>query len=400
MIEYYTAVVAISCLTMCVLSTIVLENARFDKTVKFRFILTYAFIILSALSEWAGVFLNGAPEWTAGIHRLVKCLDYTVTPIAGVLFALQISDEKRRKKLIWIVFVLCGNAIFEILSIFTEWTFYLDRENYYHHGKLYFIYVIIYCLAIVCVLISFRTYSKKFKRKYKISLYAIILLVCLGIALQEIGNGNIRTSCLSLAFGSVLLYIHYNEFIQQSDNDNLSRQKALIETDALTGMLSRYSYIEALNSYNEAAELPRNLTVFTIDINGLKIVNDTLGHHAGDELICGAAKCISKVFGKYGKCFRTGGDEFIAILNIDKSQAGIIQEALDAAAEKWKGEAANSLSLSSGYAAAEDHPDLSLERLVIIADEMMYANKEAYYRRTGLNRYALSANVTEAVNRI
>ena len=45
----------------------------------------------------------------------------------------------------------------------------------------------------------------------------------------------------------------------------------------------------------------------TIDINGLKVVNDTLGHAAGDELICGAADCISKTFEKSGTCYRTGG---------------------------------------------------------------------------------------------
>ena len=54
-----------------------------------------------------------------------------------------------------------------------------------------------------------------------------------------------------------------------------------------------------------------------VDINGLKEVNDTFGHEAGDQLIIGAANCIERAFGDYGKVFRTGGDEFIVLLTED-----------------------------------------------------------------------------------
>ncbi|MBR5705734.1 MAG: diguanylate cyclase, partial [Deltaproteobacteria bacterium] len=58
---------------------------------------------------------------------------------------------------------------------------------------------------------------------------------------------------------------------------------------------------------------PEDLAVFSIDVNGLKTVNDSLGHDAGDELIRGAADCISAAFGQTGKCYRTGGDEFVVL---------------------------------------------------------------------------------------
>ena len=55
-----------------------------------------------------------------------------------------------------------------------------------------------------------------------------------------------------------------------------------------------------------------------MDVNGLKKVNDQLGHDAGDELLKGASSCISRCFGSYGKAYRTGGDEFIAIVDHGK----------------------------------------------------------------------------------
>ncbi|MGN1231693.1 MAG: histidine kinase N-terminal 7TM domain-containing protein, partial [Anaerotignum sp.] len=196
--ENYTAIVGLSCLAMVVLSILVFENARFDKATKHRFYQTYLFIVLATLAEWAGVAFNGAPAWTMGIHSAVKCMDYIFTPIAGVSFALQITDTKEQKKHIWVFLLLLGNALFQIVSIFTGWTFYVDGENYYHHGPLYFVYTIIYCIALIDILISFRTYSKNFKRKNRLSIYAIVLFACIGIGLQELGTGNIRTACLAL----------------------------------------------------------------------------------------------------------------------------------------------------------------------------------------------------------
>ena len=375
MINNYTAIVILSCLTMCVLGILVYENARFEKTTKHRFYLTYAFIIVATLSEWLGIALNGAPAWTIGIHSIVKCIDYIFTPIAGIGFALLVSDEKERKKHIWVVVILMANAVLEILSVFTGWTFYINEANYYCHGPLYVVYTVIYCISIADVLISFRVYSKKFKRQNRMPIYAIIILALIGIGFQELGDSSIRTSCLSLAFCSALLFIHYNEFLQQKNDDNLIYQKNLVETDALTGMLSRYSYIRILNEYNRKGMLPQRLAVFSVDINGLKLVNDTMGHAAGDQLIRNAAACMQEAFGRYGKCFRIGGDEFIAIIHIEKRKIADICASLSAAQERRKG-----LSLAFGFAAAEEHPDLRIEELINIADKMMYANKEKHYQ--------------------
>lgn len=162
-----TAIVILSCLTIGVPAILVNENARFEKTAKHRFYETYACIIVASLSEWVGIILNGAPGWTVGIHRAVKCIDYIFTPIAGICFALQVSDEGEWKKHIWIAVILLANALLEITSLFTGWIFYIDGGNVYCHGPLYLVYTIVYCLAIVDVLISFRAYSKKFRRQNK-----------------------------------------------------------------------------------------------------------------------------------------------------------------------------------------------------------------------------------------
>lgn len=387
MIHYYTAIVMLSCLVLCVLSILVYENGRMQNRIKLRFYETYVMVILVTLAEWASVVLNGAPAWTMGIHRIVKCMNYIFAPVAGYYFARQIQEDLSGVAKNLVLTVLLANAVLEVISIYTGWIFYVDANNVYHHGPFYVVFATVFWMAILYVLYAFYVYGKNFKKSNNASLFAIITLVCTGIGVQELIGGDLRTSCFSLAFGAVLLFIQYNEFLQQRKDDDLSYQKQLLETDAMTGLGSRYAYIEALQFYERQEVLPQSFVVFSVDVNGLKVVNDTMGHEAGDEIICGAASCIATVLGPYGHCFRTGGDEFIALLDsLQGHQANEVQKQLHAAVDAWRGEKVDHLRIASGYATAGEYPDLAIEKLVHVADTMMYANKEQYYQKAGCCR--------------
>ena len=385
MLSYYSAIVILSCTALGILSILVHENGRLDKKTKKRFYETYAMVVLAAFAEWLATFLNGAPYWTIGIHIAAKCMDYILTPVVGVLFVRQVSELDKWQKAMW--GLIGANAVFEIISAFTGWAYYVDRtNNYYYHGPLYFIYILVFAISILFVAYEFQLYGKHFAERNQASLYAIVLITCVGIAVQEFWGSGMRTSYLSLTFGSILLFIHYSEYGQQAKDAALSRQKVLIETDALTGMYSRYAYMETLNYYDSVEILPDTLTVYAIDINGLKETNDSMGHVAGDELIRGAAACITKVTGKFGKCFRTGGDEFVLVLNLEKNNPDEIQRELMQEVAKWKGTIVKTLSVSSGYACAKDHAGISIEKLIHKADQLMYYNKAQYYRQAGVDR--------------
>jgi len=165
-------------------------------------------------------------------------------------------------------------------------------------------------------------------------------------------------------------------------------QQIRIETDALTGVFSRMAYSDALKYYDrEKNELPDGFAVFTFDINGLKAVNDSLGHDAGDELICGAAQCIDYIFHKTGRCYRTGGDEFVVLAdNMDHSRAEEALLHLAHETKHWIGEIVFHLALSAGYALIKDYPGFSAEQIVREADLAMYEAKAAYYKQVGRDR--------------
>ena len=162
-------------------------------------------------------------------------------------------------------------------------------------------------------------------------------------------------------------------------NRKLLEQRVQITIDPLTGVFSRLAYHEAMEQYS--GPLPEDLTVFLMDINGLKGVNDALGHSAGDELICGAAHCITQAVGDRGKTFRIGGDEFVVFGNMQRPQAQEILTTLTQTLSAWSGTKVKALSLSTGCAFAADYPTYSIEKLTREADKAMYAQKQAYYHQ-------------------
>nr|MCR5099910.1 sensor domain-containing diguanylate cyclase [Butyrivibrio sp.] len=102
----------------------------------------------------------------------------------------------------------------------------------------------------------------------------------------------------------------------QGINEEKKQEEQLIyksRTDELTGLLNRRAYEEDIYEQNDFPAKDYFVSM-SLDVNGLKVVNDTLGHAAGDELLIGASYCMNKSFGSYGKIYRTGGDEFIVIL--------------------------------------------------------------------------------------
>lgn len=117
-------------------------------------------------------------------------------------------------------------------------------------------------------MIRMLNYGKSFKKQNRSSLYATIILVCIGIGIQELLGWNCRVAYLAATFAATFLYIHYSEFSQLRLDEKLTEQQVKLSNDPLTGVLSRFAYVDALQAYTEC--VPANFVVFLIDINGLK----------------------------------------------------------------------------------------------------------------------------------
>lgn len=157
------------------------------------------------------------------------------------------------------------------------------------------------------------------------------------------------------------------------------------KTDELTGLSNRRAYEEKLLEHKNNV-IPEDLTVFAFDVNRLKQVNDTMGHAAGDELITGAADCILQVCRNYGPCYRTGGDEFMALLKADAETALQIKLDFLKITANWKGKLVEEMSIACGYATKSEHPVEDVLELAKLADKNMYMDKRDFYISSGIER--------------
>jgi diguanylate cyclase (GGDEF)-like protein len=380
--KYYTSISVIVWFTLLILGILVFENDRISNRKRKIYYLTYVLIFLASLAEWVGVYVSGNTGVPVIWLRTVKCMDYILTPVAGAALVGQMRIRNFWYKMLNVV--VGFNTIFQLVSLFTGWMTTVDENHVYSHGPLYAVYVTIYILVLFLVVILFLNYGKNFRKQNRLSMYLVLIFMLVGIGMQETLGRDVRTAYIAMTIGAALMFIHSSEFTQQKRDEELLEQKIQIKTDALTGLLSRYAYNNVIDKYEN--EMPDPFVAFSIDINGLKRVNDTLGHEAGDELICGAAACIKNVFDDFGSCYRTGGDEFIVLAKMNKKEAGACVQDIEKMTKKWKGKAVESLSISVGYAALEDHKDSSCSELIKEADRLMYRAKDEYYKSNGIKR--------------
>ena len=154
--------------------------------------------------------------------------------------------------------------------------------------------------------------------------------------------------------------------------------------DQLTGLENRRSYEQNILAIKDSDEEVK-VTIFTFDINGLKITNDTYGHATGDELIKEAAKIIESVFAYIGNVYRIGGDEFSVISVGDVDSQEMIKK-FEEAVKSYKGSFKHNISISYGCADGVISRDGAIEMLIEHADKNMYKSKEKYYIESGTAR--------------
>lgn len=167
----------------------------------------------------------------------------------------------------------------------------------------------------------------------------------------------------------LLAHAYNDQFEKRKDLEKDLRNAA--EQDFLTKLPNRYSYSNYVNNLKER-KIP--ISVFLFDVNNLKVTNDTKGHQAGDALIKVASECIFEVFndGTGNNCFRFGGDEFAAILELDDKDK--IAQLVDRFGNIQK---ERNVSVAFGYSTTSDISLTTFEKLFALADKSMYERKNS-----------------------
>jgi len=162
------------------------------------------------------------------------------------------------------------------------------------------------------------------------------------------------------------------------DNANLVNKLRLASmTDPLTGLYNREYYNYLVKQIESGNSDVYPLSMMVVDLDGLKLINDTQGHAKGDQIIQTAARTISEVMQGRGGITRMGGDEFTILLpNTSLKQAKEYREKiLDSVTRLNRLSPGLNLSLSIGVACATDGT-VSIKELYRSADHEMYLAKK------------------------
>jgi diguanylate cyclase (GGDEF)-like protein len=177
------------------------------------------------------------------------------------------------------------------------------------------------------------------------------------------------------------------------ERDRLTRElQTLSLRDEMTGLLNRRGFFTlAKQQFKLARRIGHRCTVAFVDVDGMKELNDTWGHAAGDEALRVAACLLRDTFREADVVARIGGDEFVVLLmESSDAQAHAAARRLAAAVAAWRGGArrewSGAFDLSVGLAGCRDASACDLDELIDRADAAMYAEKrsrQAIRRRAG-----------------
>ena len=147
--------------------------------------------------------------------------------------------------------------------------------------------------------------------------------------------------------------------------------------DELTGLYNRRGwFVLAEHELERARRQGTRRVLLFVDLDGLKQVNDALGHREGDRAIADAARVLTATSRSSDVVGRLGGDEFVLLLGEDGQSDGARRRLLDALAEHNAGSGAGfELRLSVGAEVWFPDQACSLDELVRRADAEMYADK-------------------------
>ena len=303
--------------------------------------LAYTQLMLMGISFLIFVkFFLGAED--RYIHKILVAYSFTAMIVSIILQCLNIADFKQTAILSHICLV-CG---------------------------------LLYLLGVICD----KLRKRKGIRRVRLNLIGLLVLVsATGIELIAYYK-QIQGLQVFGVLGFLIYIIILGLEVSASASDTISEghkaeiYKVLAEKDILTKCYNRNAYNEDIKQ--KISDDSTYLVMF--DLNDLKKCNDILGHIEGDRYLTDSAGLIQKIFGRYGKIYRIGGDEFCIIMkNISEDKiCSLIQQLTQDEAAYNKQSQTVHMQIASGYAKYDAGRDADLDQTRCRADVLMYENKK------------------------
>ena len=295
------------------------------------------------------------PNWQ---HWALSIAGYILRPGAAyILLLIELRNKPRRKLLTLIMAIpLAINALLVIISPFCGVVYSFDANNTFHSGPLRFVTFVVGFIYLALFVFLLGA-SSKGGREWLIAI-PVFIMIGLSVYLEseyEL-HGSLPLACVvAMIFYYVYFYVDY------------------YTKDALTGAYQRSKFYHDIRRSGQ-----RYFIIF--DMNGLKRINDGLGHLAGDNALRSFGQTTLSVLPSNAKLYRTGGDEF-AVMYSHASESDVndflrtLEGAVDTKALPY--------GFSYGYSSFEKAVEFNSAYKE--ADTMLYKSKDAFWGKYRAN---------------
>lgn len=335
---------------LILLGTFITTNVSFSKEVNARFF-TIAFSALILTISDNMRFITAKMAEPTIWRYLSASAGYTIRPLVIFLLATLAGRRSKTKLKFWILFPLIFNALIAFLSClppFRGLMFDFDAQNNFIRGVFGFLPYIVsaFYMALILYLIIIKTVVNHTE---VIIIIVMMLLGCIATAMESIFKFDLILSQV-LIIGTVFYYMFFNVQVYKHDT--------------LTNLENRRCF------YLEIEKLKKtNFILISMDLNDLKLFNDTLGHAGGDDALITCTEYMLKHFDKNCKLYRTGGDEFMCIcknLSVQDVEKKILDFQKDLSSTMYR--------VACGI--AQYHFGDDMDKIISVADASMYENKK------------------------
>lgn len=250
MSDFYSATIFLSAFIMIIMDMLVSGNDLMEHDKKQTVYTISVLVIACMVSEWFGVWMNGADPSLRTLHILVKTIELSTAPIITVLCSDLMMPLKHKK----LIYTLIGvHAGLEVLSAFFGFIFSVDAQNVYHHETFYWVYVLAYASGVLLFIGQLLSESSHHYGLYRALVIILPVFFFCGLFLQYGAGVHIMWACSAVYV--LMVYILYSELTQK--------------IDTLTHLLNRRSYESRL------ASLRGHAVIYYFDVDEFKSVNDT-----------------------------------------------------------------------------------------------------------------------------
>lgn len=346
---YYSTIVAITVTSIILMMVIIASDSHLDKKTRLGYIFTFLSLIVVTAAEYVSVLLHDNFAGAIKLRGCVKFVELSIAPLVPLILANTLLKIKKTKKVMFELLLLI-NVLFGVISIFFKGNLYMDNPQDYYHSFYYNVYIIISILSILFMITVVWKFSKQYQNGKGYMLVLIATFILVGIIYQTI-NPEIKIQRLIGSMSITYIYLYHNGLIYY--------------VDGLTQLLNQRSFL------NYTSNLKCISTIIIFDIDDFKALNDKYGHQYGNECLARISKMIKDCYGKYGLCYRIGGDEFAVVIT-DKN---IRLEKLNLRFEKMRKNSGDDMpQISIGHAYFNPEYD-EITDVIEMADSNMYSNK-------------------------